>query len=143
SAGGNTGVSARACRVVLRQPRRTEESIAMIRPATSPPRTRTSGRSRVVRLPGVYRPQEDTALLIAGLELLDLHSQTRLLDVCTGTGAVAVAAAAAGAGRVEAVDACRRAVWSARFNASVRGAAVRVRRGDAVLHPGTYDVIVG
>lgn len=115
----------------------------MIRPVSSPPRPRTSDRPRVVRLPGVYRPQDDTALLIAGLQMLDLHPKSRVLDVCTGTGAVAVAAAAAGAGRVDAVDSCRRAVWSARLNAAVRGAAVRVRRGDAAAHDGTYDVIVG
>lgn len=115
----------------------------MIRPASSPPRPRASARPPVVRLPGVYPPQDDTALLIAGLEMLDLHPQTRLLDVCTGTGAVAVAASVAGAGRVEAVDSCRRAVWSARLNAAVRGAPVRVRRGDAAAYDGTYDVIVG
>src|SRR5699024_12279096 len=100
----------------------------MIRPVSSPPRPRTSARPPVVRLPGVYPPQDDTALLIAGLELRDLHPQTRLLDVCTGTGAVAAAASVAGAGRVEAADSCRRAGRPAPLHAAVRRAGVRVRR---------------
>lgn len=103
------------------------------------------GGQWAVRLPGVYRPQDDTTLLIEALRAVELHADTSVLDVCTGSGAVAIAAAEAGAGRVDAIDICRRAVWTARWNARLRGyRGVTVRRADAIMDAdlGRFDLIV-
>ncbi|MCW5249735.1 HemK2/MTQ2 family protein methyltransferase [Streptomyces sp. SHP 1-2] len=80
-------------------------------------------------LPGVYAPQEDTALLAGALSEEPLPSGAAVLDVGTGSGALALAAARRGA-RVTAVDLSRRAVWAARVNAGRAGLRVRVRRGN-------------
>lgn len=87
---------------------------------------------RFVRLPGVYRPQDDTRLLAQALRGEDLSTSPHVLDLCTGTGALAVLAARLGAVSVTAVDVSRRAVWSARANAWSRRLPVRVRRGQLV-----------
>ena len=60
----------------------------------------------------VYRPQDDTALLIEALNDLDLTGR-RVLDLCTGSGAIAAAAAERGAAEVVAVDSCPEAVAAA------------------------------
>ncbi|GAA4813666.1 methyltransferase [Tomitella cavernea] len=98
-----------------------------------------------MRIPGVYRPQADTGLLIEALGRLPIEPGTRVLDVCTGSGAVALAAVAAGSRNVTAVDLCRRAVWTARWNARIRGfRCVAVHRADVTdFRPeGCFDVIV-
>lgn len=99
---------------------------------------------RMLRLPGVYRPQEDTALLAAAIADLAIPAGARALDLCTGTGAQAVTLARRGAGTVFAVDLSRRALASARLNALVRQLAVRPRRGDLdrALREGPFDVVV-
>jgi release factor glutamine methyltransferase len=87
----------------------------------------------MLRLPGMYRPQADTWLLVRAYLDAGLAGTARnVLDVCTGTGAVAIAAAdAAGAAcHVTAVDVTRRAVWAARWNSLRRHRRVAVRRGD-------------
>nr|WP_093607787.1 HemK2/MTQ2 family protein methyltransferase [Streptomyces indicus] len=97
----------------------------------------------VRRLPGVYAPQADSALLAAALARESLPDRARVLDVCTGTGALALAAARRGA-RVTAVDVSRKAVLNTRLNAWLAGLPVRVLRGD-LLSPaaqGTYDLIL-
>ncbi|MEU1474676.1 HemK2/MTQ2 family protein methyltransferase [Streptomyces sp. NPDC005760] len=80
-------------------------------------------------LPGVYRPQEDTALLAGALSEEPLPPGADVLDVGTGTGALALQAARRGS-RVTAVDVSWRAVCTARANAWLAGAPVRVRRGN-------------
>ncbi|MBE1493765.1 release factor glutamine methyltransferase [Amycolatopsis lexingtonensis] len=99
---------------------------------------------RLLRLPGVYRPQEDTALLAAAIADLAIRPGARALDLCTGTGAQAITLARRGARTVLAVDLSRRALASARFNALVRQAAVRPCRGDlaTAVRQGPYDVVV-
>ncbi|UOX92295.1 methyltransferase [Amycolatopsis sp. FBCC-B4732] len=99
---------------------------------------------RLLRLPGVYRPQEDTALLAAAIADLAITPGARALDLCTGTGAQAIALARRGARTVLAVDLSRRALASARLNALVRQAAVRPCRGDlaTALSRGPFDVVV-
>ncbi|OLR93395.1 HemK2/MTQ2 family protein methyltransferase [Actinokineospora bangkokensis] len=87
---------------------------------------------RVVRLPGVYRTQEDTAFLASVALAEPLPAGTRVLDVCTGTGALAVAAARAGAEHVLAVDIGRRAVWTTRLNARRHRVPVTARRVSAL-----------
>ncbi|MBA9005577.1 HemK2/MTQ2 family protein methyltransferase [Thermomonospora cellulosilytica] len=84
----------------------------------------------MLRPPGVYRPQGDTALLMKALREAAIPPGARVLDLCTGTGAVAVAAALWGARHVTAVDVSARAVLAARANAALRRLPVRVLRGD-------------
>jgi release factor glutamine methyltransferase len=97
-----------------------------------------------VRLPGIYPPQHDTALLISALRASGLAPGRRVLDICTGTGAVAVAAAALGAAAVTAVDLSRRSILNVRANSVLQGARVIVRRGDlfAPLGSDTFDLVV-
>jgi release factor glutamine methyltransferase len=86
-------------------------------------------RFGLLRFPGVYRPQADTALLAAAAAAAPIPLGARVLDVCTGSGALAVTAARLGAGEVTAVDVSRRAVMCVRLNAWARGLPVRARRG--------------
>ncbi|MFD4293278.1 methyltransferase [Rhodococcus sp. NPDC058532] len=108
------------------------------------PDTVRPGPDRIVRLPGVYRPQEDTHLLCAALASLTLPRGSRVLDYCTGSGAVAVAAARRGADRVVAVDVSVRAAVSAWTNARLRRLPIEVRRGglDVARRCGPYDVVL-
>ncbi|EWC58237.1 putative methyltransferase [Actinokineospora spheciospongiae] len=98
----------------------------------------------VLRLPGVYRPQEDTRLLTRAIAAAGVRRGARVLDLCTGTGAQAVAAAKAGAGSVTAVDVSRRALAAAWLNGVLNRAPVRVRHGgvSTVVGSGPYDVVV-
>ncbi|MDQ0905674.1 release factor glutamine methyltransferase [Streptomyces canus] len=94
-------------------------------------------------LPGVYTPQEDTALLAGALSEEPLPPGADVLDVGTGTGALALQAARRGS-RVTAVDVSWRAVCTARANAWLTGARVRVRRGN-LFHPvrdQSFDLIL-
>ncbi|MFI0941540.1 HemK2/MTQ2 family protein methyltransferase [Streptomyces sp. NPDC021020] len=83
---------------------------------------------RVWRLPGVYRPQADTALLAAALHGESLPGSD-VLDVGTGSGALALYASRLGA-RVEAVDVSWRALAAARVNALRAGRRIEVHRRD-------------
>ncbi|MFF5970410.1 HemK2/MTQ2 family protein methyltransferase [Streptomyces sp. NPDC012769] len=84
---------------------------------------------RVVRAPGVYGPQGDTALLMESLAREELRPGARTLDLCTGTGVLAVAAARRGA-EATAVDISGTSVATARLNARLHRCRVRVVRGD-------------
>lgn len=88
------------------------------------------GRVRLLRIPGTYPPQGDTALLARAVRDSGLAAGQRVLDVCTGTGALAITAAATGAATVTAVDLSARSVLTARLNVALNLAHVRVRRGD-------------
>lgn len=98
----------------------------------------------LLRPPGVYRPQGDTALLAGVLDLVDLRPGAKILDVGTGTGAMAVVAARQSGVQVTAVDLSLRAVLAARFNTLVRGLRVRVVKGDlfAPIAGEVFDLIV-
>ncbi|GIH24960.1 methyltransferase [Acrocarpospora phusangensis] len=98
----------------------------------------------LLRPPGVYRPQGDTALLAAVFGLIELRPGAEVLDVGTGTGAMAVVAAQRAGVRVTAVDRSMRAVLAARFNTLIRGLGVRVVHGDLFtpLNGQVFDLIV-
>lgn len=111
---------------------------------TAPPMLLRTKNARVWRMPGVYRPQEDSFLLAQALREAGGARDARVLDFCTGTGFLAVTAAQLGAASVTAVDIATRAVLTARFNARRRGLPVRVLRGglDAAARTGPFDVVL-
>lgn len=86
--------------------------------------------ARILTLPGVYSPRDDTQQLAEALEQAhDLPPRSKVLELCTGTGAVSVRLARRGH-TVTAVDISRRAVANARLNALVNGVRIDARRGD-------------
>lgn len=94
--------------------------------------------------PGVYAPQGDTWLLAEALHEARLPAGGRALDVGTGSGVLALAAIRAGAGSVTGIDVSWRAVVTARMNAMLHRAPVRVLRRDlrdlVVERP--FDVVI-
>ncbi|MDF2822726.1 MAG: methylase [Mycobacterium sp.] len=98
----------------------------------------------IVAAPDVYRPQEDSHLLIDTLERTTVVVGRRVADLCTGSGVIAIAAAGLGAEAVSAWDISEDAVRCARRNAERAGVDVDVRLGSftAALADGPYDVVV-
>ncbi|MGK5728890.1 HemK2/MTQ2 family protein methyltransferase [Streptomyces sp. URMC 124] len=98
---------------------------------------------RFFRLPGVYVPQEDTALLLEAFVRERVACGAAVLDVGTGCGVLAVAAARRRA-RAVAVDTSRRAVLATRLNALRAGVRVRALRGDLLtpVSGGHFDLIL-
>ncbi len=94
--------------------------------------------------PGVYAPQDDTEFLSEVLRGEPRISGADVLDIGTGSGALAIAAARSGAARVTAVDISNRAVWTARLNAVLHRAPVRVLRGHLLgpVEGRRYDVVL-
>lgn len=99
---------------------------------------------RLLRAPGVYAPQDDTALLVEAMHAAAIPAGARVLDIGTGTGALAIAAIRAGAAEVTGVDVSRRAVWTARVNAALRRMPLRVRLGNAldVVADEQFDLVL-
>jgi release factor glutamine methyltransferase len=98
----------------------------------------------LLRPPGVYRADWDTALLAGLLGEPDRVRGRRVLDVGTGTGALALAAARGGAESVTAVDLSRRSAAVAWLNARLHRAPVEVRCGDLYepVRGRRFDVVV-
>ncbi|MFD8480533.1 HemK2/MTQ2 family protein methyltransferase [Kitasatospora sp. NPDC059673] len=83
----------------------------------------------LLRPPGVYPVQGDTALLLETFGCEPVRPGARCLDLGTGCGVLALAAARRGC-RVTAVDLSRRALATAWLNAHLHRLPVRLRRGD-------------
>ena len=101
-------------------------------------------RPTTLRVPaGVYRPQEDSALLIEALRSTGRVPQSRVADLCSGSGVIALAAAADGAASVSAFEMSGAAVDCARANAAAAGLDVRVHRGSwsRVVEFEPFDVV--
>ncbi len=96
---------------------------------------------RIVTLPGVYPPSEDTFFLASFLEKQDLRGK-RLLDLGTGTGYLAVLSSLRGA-RVLATDIQVKAILNARLNARFNGVFFSTRLSDLFENvDGTFDYVV-
>jgi release factor glutamine methyltransferase len=98
---------------------------------------------RLLPLPGVFQPPSDSYMLADQLRRERLGPGVSVLDLGTGSGHLAVVAALAGASAV-AVDVSRRALISARVNATLNGVRVTTLRGDlfAPVAGRRFDVIV-
>ena len=98
----------------------------------------------LLRLPGVYPPQQDTWLLADALDAESLGAASRVLDLCAGTGALSLRAAAAGAGHVTAVDLSLPALATTWLNARVNRCRIRVVRGDLIepVRDQRFDIVV-
>lgn len=94
-------------------------------------------------LTDVYRPQEDTWLLIEQLCLGGFAAGARVADLCTGSGVIAYECAALGARSVMAVDSCLTAVEAARKRCAEAACAVSVEHGDvaALVGRGRFDLV--
>lgn len=98
----------------------------------------------LVRPPGVYRAQEDTALLREAVRHCGQAAGRAVLDVGSGTGALAIEAARAGAASVTAIDLSRRSVLASWLNSRFRGIPAKVRRGDlfAPVGPHRFGLVI-
>lgn len=96
----------------------------------------------LIRPPGVYRVDRDTALLTEVLR--DRVRGRHVLDVGAGTGALAIAAGQAGAASVTAVDLSRRSAAATWLNSRLHRVEVTVRCGDlfAPVRGQRFDVVV-
>ncbi|WP_424216073.1 HemK2/MTQ2 family protein methyltransferase (plasmid) [Streptomyces sp. BI20] len=106
-------------------------------------RRAVAGARALFALPGVYRPQADTRMLLDALVAEAPGPAERVLEIGTGTGAVALAAARLGCA-VTAVDVSWAAVLSARLNARRQRLPVDVRHGDFAARTGgrRFDLVV-
>lgn len=98
----------------------------------------------ILRLPGVYRPQEDSRLLAEVLaQEQHIGVGSKVLELCCGTGVLSLCAAARGA-QVTAVDVSRRAIASTWLNTRLRRMNVRTIHA-RWPHPrvrGRFDAVI-
>lgn len=104
---------------------------------------RTTITRTAVDFASVYRPQQDSYLLVKALQEAVPVAGRRVLDLCSGSGVIALAAAGLGARSVSGFDICPRAVRYARTRASVAGARVDIRLGSwtQALECAPFDVV--
>ncbi|MEV6426318.1 HemK2/MTQ2 family protein methyltransferase [Nocardia sp. NPDC051463] len=95
-------------------------------------------------MPGVYRPQADTTLLMQAMLTATIPLDKRVLDMGTGTGALAIRAAMAGARSVTAVDISWPAIVSAWLNSRARGVRLELLHGELsrVPHRRLFDLVL-
>lgn len=95
-------------------------------------------------MPGVYRPQADTTLLMQAMLTATIPLDKRVLDMCTGTGALAIRAAMAGARSVTAVDISWSAIASAWLNSRARGIRLELLHGELahIPHRRLFDLVL-
>lgn len=86
-------------------------------------------RPQIEPIDGVYRPAEDSQLLLEAFALEGPAPAATVLDLCCGSGIQGIAASLLGH-CVEAVDLDRRAVVASRRNALLNGVQMPVRQGD-------------
>ena len=93
---------------------------------------------------GVYRPQEDSRLLVDTISATGVARGQRVADLCTGSGIVAVNAALQGAGSITGFDVSPAAVRCARANAAQAGVGVEVHLGSwaRAMEFGPFDVVL-
>lgn len=84
----------------------------------------------LVRPPGVYRADSDTALLIDVMTAGGYAAGRRVLDIGTGTGALALAASRAGAASVTAVDLSLRSIAATWINCRIHRVRCTLHHGD-------------
>ncbi len=90
-------------------------------------------------LPSVYKPREDSLLLIKALEI---KPKQKVLEIGTGSGIIAIHCAKARAD-VTAVDINPKAVECARINAELNGVKIKVLESDLFSKViGKFDVII-
>ncbi len=109
------------------------------------PSKSSHGAVRILSIPGVFRPWEDSALLAQAFSAENLRPGAAVLDMCTGSGVLAIVAALVGSGPVTAVDVSQRALICTQMNALVHRVRIHTLRGDlfAALGDGAlFDVIV-
>lgn len=119
----------------------TARSARSATPARTARAPRAARAPRLVTVPGVYRPQHDSRILMRALCEEAVGPGTDVLDLGTGSGVLAVCAARLGA-QVTAVDVSRRAVLCARVNAALAGHRVTVHRRDLSPPGRAFDVVV-
>lgn len=92
----------------------------------------------------VYRPQQDSRLLIDALTGNDEVAGRRVVDLCAGSGVVAVAAAELGASEVTALDISPSAVRCTQANALAAQVDVDARLGSwtQALEHEPFDIVV-
>ena len=92
----------------------------------------------------VYRPQQDSWLLIDALTGNDVVAGRRVVDLCAGSGVVAVAAAELGASEVTALNISPSAVRCTQANAVAAQVDVDARLGSwtQALEYEPFDVVV-
>ena len=92
----------------------------------------------------VYRPQEDSRLLVATMASSGLVPGSRVADLCTGSGVLAVEAARLGADSVTAFDLSADAVACAHANAIAADVIVDVRQEsfESAARRGPFDLVV-
>ncbi|MCV7204131.1 methylase [Mycolicibacterium peregrinum] len=101
-------------------------------------------RSVAVGAEDVYRPQQDSWLLIDALTGNDVVAGRRVVDLSAGSGVVAVAAAELGASEVTALDISPSAVRCTQANALAAQVDVDARLGSwtQALEHEPFDIVV-
>jgi release factor glutamine methyltransferase len=96
---------------------------------------------RIIAFDGVYKPREDTFLIMDYIRGLDLNDK-RVLEIGCGTGIVSIFMAKRGA-IVDAVDIDDRAVENTKYNATLNGVSLNIYASDLFSNvEGSYDYII-